>query len=237
MNKIAIISDSEPFICEKFIELGYKLIYTEEVDGFISYEKKHADMQCIKLKDKLVLLSCCKNLTQTLAKFGVKTVYTTRDFNEKYPNNVLLNAKILDKNVLGKTDFLDNTLLEYCKTHRLNLINVNQGYAACSCLKINDNSLITADPSISNALKNTDINVLRIREGYIKLSGAEENTFGFIGGASANLDDGSVLFFGDIREHPDYQKIAGFCNNNKIKIRFIENHPLTDIGSAVLLNI
>ncbi len=235
MSKIAIISNSEPFICEKFFELGYKLIYTEEVDGFISYEKKHADMQCIKVDNKIILLSCCKDIGKNLVNYGVETAYTNCDYDGKYPNNILLNAKIIGKNVIGKIDSLDYTLIEYCNKHGYSKINVNQGYAGCSCLKVNESAIITADPSIYNALKNTDIDVLKIKEGHIKLSGAGEDTIGFIGGASANLENDSVLFFGDIRKHPDYQRITDFCQKNNTKIQFIDNYPLTDIGSAILL--
>lgn len=238
MNKIAIISNTEPVICKKFIELGYKLIYTEEVDGFISYEKTHADMQCIKINNEIILLSCCKNLRHILKEtYSINTAYTSRSFSGKYPENILLNVQIIGKYVIGKEDHLDKTLLDRIRKYNFKIINVNQGYAGCSCLKVNDKALITADPSIYNALMNTEIDVLKIAEGYIRLSTAGENTFGFIGGASANLDNNTILFFGDIREHPDYSRITDFCNQHNTSIEYIKDYPITDIGSATLLII
>lgn len=236
MNKIAIISDTEPIICNKFIELGFKLIYTEPVDGFISYEQKHADLQCISVNEKIFILSECKTISKILNTYGFDTISASNKALGKYPHNILLNAKIVGKHIIGKIEHLDKTLKDYCIKENYDFINVNQGYTGCSCLKVDDNSIITSDISIYNALSQTDIEVLKIREGNIKLSGVGEDTYGFIGGASTKINENQVLFFGDIKNHPDYLLIKDFCNARNVGIDYIENFDLTDIGSAILLN-
>lgn len=236
MNKIAIVSQGVPQICSKLSEMGYKLIYTESVDEFISYEKFHADMQCLVVNDTMFILKECQKLSKALSEIGINTRYTYRNIYGTYPKNILLNAQIIGKHIIGRIDSLDDNLKEYCTAQGFTFINVNQGYSGCSCLKVDDNSLITADPSIYKALKNTNLDVLKIGEGHIKLHGTGDNTFGFIGGASVTLDDKTILFFGDIRKHPDYLAIKQFCDNKDINIDFISDIGLTDIGSAVLLN-
>lgn len=236
MNKIAVISNAVPLITEKFTDLGFKLIYTDAVDEFISYEQKHADMQCLVVDDKVFVLSLCDNLFNKLKKLGYKVIKTQNKYSGTYPNNILLNAKIVGKYLIGKIKNLDTGLLEYCKNHNYIPINVKQGYSACSMLKVTDNAIITADNSIYKTLKYTDIDVLKISEGNIRLYGAEEDTYGFIGGASAKIDNNTVVFFGDIRKHPDYLSIVKFCSEREVNIEYIKDMQLIDIGSGILLN-
>ncbi|MBQ2971898.1 MAG: hypothetical protein IJE16_05065 [Ruminococcus sp.] len=236
MNKFAVISNAVPQICEKLIELGFKLIYTENVDGFISYERTHADMQCLKIDDTIFILSGCKKLGKSLENIGYNVTYTKNKYSGSYPENILLNTKIIGKNLVGKINCLDETVISYSKKAGYNLIDVNQGYTACSCVKVSGNSVITADNSIYNALKNSEIDVLKISEGSIKLDGAGEKTYGFLGGASAMIDESTLLFFGDITKHPDYTHIDEFCSSKGVDIVYIEDFELTDIGGAILLN-
>ncbi len=236
MNKLAVISHEVPQICDVLESFGYKLIYTDSVDGFISYEKRHADMQIICIDGKVLVLSACKALCDELENLGVDFDVITDEFDGKYPNNILLNAKKIGNNIIGKTEHLDSSLVDYCTQNNYNLINVNQGYAACSCINVADTAVITTDPSIFKALSDTSIDVLKVSQNGIKLHGAGENTEGLIGGASVTLDDNSILFFGDITKHQDYIPIKEFCKKYNVEIRYINNLKLTDIGGAILLN-
>ncbi len=235
-DKFAVLSNVVPQICSKLEDFGYKLIYTESVDGFISYEKNHADMQCLAVDNKVYVLNTCNKLYNKIKDTGCNVAYTADYIDGSYPNNVKLNAKIIGNKIICKTDSMDSELKRYLKQNNYEFIDVNQGYAACSCVKVSKNSIITADNSIYNALKNTEIEVLKINEGHIKLYGAEKDTYGFIGGASVSLDENNLLFFGDIRKHPDYDLIKSFCYKRDVNVHYIKSLMLTDIGSAVLLN-
>ncbi len=235
MSKIAVVSKAVPKICKKLEELGFKLIYTENVDGFISYEQTHADMQCCVIDNTTFVLSSCKKLGKSLENFGLNVSYTVNNHSGKYPENILLNIKIVGNNLIGKIKNIDDSIFRYCKRAGYNLIDVNQGYAACSCVKVSNNAIITADNSIYNALKTSEIDILKISEGNIKLHGAGEETYGFIGGASVLIDDKTLLFFGDITKHTDYIRIKTFCNSHNVKIYYIEDLELTDIGGVVFV--
>lgn len=235
-DKYAIISDAVPQICEELLKRSYKLIYTDCVDGFISYEQKHADMQCIAVNNAVYVLKECERLINDIkSKCDLNIIKTTADISGKYPHNVLLNAKIIGNYLIGKIDSLDKSLVNNCLEAGYNLINVNQGYAGCSCLKVDDNSLITTDESIYKALENINFDVLKISNENISLFGAKRGECGFIGGASVNLGN-EILFFGDISKHPEFQNIKHFCTARNVKISYIESIPLTDIGGVVLLN-
>ena len=71
-----------------------------------------------------------------------------------------------------------------------------------------------------------------ITKGLVKLSGYN---YGFIGGASVYLNpENTLLFFGDITKHVDYNNIKFFCDKNNIKIDYIPQIHLEDIGGGVL---
>lgn len=234
-NKIAVISNVIPEICHKLESLGYTTIYTQNVDEFITYEQLHADMQCIKIGNKVFVLSGCKKLGNQLLAKGADVEYTKDFYTGKYPGNIKLNALILGKKIIARTDCLDKSVIDFCEHNNYHFIKVKQGYSACSCVKVDDNSIITADKNIYETCVKLGIDVLKINEGYIKLHGAGENTYGFIGGASVNLGD-TILFFGDISKHPDYDRINEFCAEKCLNIDYIKDIELTDIGSSTIFN-
>ncbi len=236
-DKIAIVSNEVPIICDKLKQSGFKLIYTDSVDEFIPYEKKHADIQCLVCDNQIFVLQNSTTLSNSLKNAGFNIIYTRKKAKGKYPNNIALNAVVLGKIIIGKLDSLDSNLLSFVKENNYKLINVKQGYTACSCCKISENAVITADISIYNALLSTEIDILKIREGFINLHGSKRGEHGFIGGASAKIDDKTVLFFGNIEKHPDYIHIKHFCKTHNVEIVDIKEIELTDIGGAVLLNI
>lgn len=63
----------------------------------------------------------------------------------------------------------------------IEIVNINQGYARCSTLILNNRTAVTADISVKNALEKDGAKVLLISSGDIKLEGYD---YGFIGGAS-----------------------------------------------------
>lgn len=235
MNKYAIISDKVPVICDRIKKYGYKLIYTECMDEFISYEQNHADMQCLMLGDKLIVLKECKELQHKFKEAGINYITTRSDCSGKYPDNIKLNSLFLADILIGKSNSIDSEIIEFCKKNSIKTIDVKQGYTACSCTKINEKAIITTDESIFRALEKTDIDMLKISQEGIKLHGAKRGEFGFIGGASCLIDENKVLFFGDITTHKDYDKIKAFCDKHNVMINYIENLPLTDIGGCILL--
>ena len=233
-KKYAIVSHQVPIICTSLKKLGFELIYTDCVVEFISYEQYHADMQCIKLCDILFVLRNSKNLIEKLNDKDIPITVSEKYAKGEYPANILLNALSISNNIVAKIDSIDNNLLNYAKEHNYNLINVKQGYTACSCCKISENAVITSDPSIYKILRNANFDVLKIREGHITLYGANRGETGFIGGASVLLNKENVLFFGNIINHPDYDIIKAFCNKHNVSMHYIEEIELTDIGGAIL---
>ena len=211
--KTLIMSDSVPAFCRELAQRGYHVIPTKRICALPLAEQKHADMQILKIQDRIFRLEDCE-----------------RPVAERYPGNVLLNCLYLNRRLYGKTDAIDPTVVRYCQEQNITIEQVNQGYTRCSALPVNEQAVITADRSIQKAMMKNGVEVLLIQPGYIRLEGFP---YGFMGGASFS-DDNTVFFFGNIKKHPDYEKIRVFCQQYHVNIEMIHpKEPLTDIGGAV----
>ena len=229
MNKI-LVSSEIPEIVYNLQKLGYEVITTNVVEEFLFFEKHHADMQCLKIKDTYFVLKNCKRLSDALNKQGLNVIETALYAGEKYPNNVLLNCIYLNDKLYCKKSAVDKNVAEFCKRNKIEIVNVNQGYAKCSTAII-DNKFITADKSIYSALTKDGVEGILITPGDINLNGVN---YGFIGGCCFSYEN-TVYFTGDVTKHRDYKKIANFCHCNNKNIMYLSKEKLYDIGGFVLL--
>lgn len=231
MNKV-ILSGEYPIFGKRLSELGYHVVYTEPLPQLISYERYHADMQCLIPDDHAFVLRECTSLAETLSEY-YHVVLTEENIGGKYPDNVRLNAAVVGNTIVANLKALDKKVITYAEKAGYQLIQVNQGYAKCSMAVVSDRAVITADSGIYNSLKETNIDVMKIRQGRVVLSGAE---YGFIGGASGlDINNGkrTLYFAGCIERHPDYDDIKMFCDQHRTEIVSLTEDNLTDIGGMI----
>lgn len=227
---IFVMSDEFPQFCKIVESFGNTVIASDRVEVLNEPEQRHTDMQILAINDKIFLLKECKSLRNKL-KFCYNVIPTKDDIGRKYPECVKLNGLFLQNRLFCKSSSLDNSVKEYCKENNIKIINVNQGYSRCSTAIIGNKAAITSDPSIYNALKKEGIEALKINPGHIVINGYD---YGFIGGASINLDENRIAFFGDISLHPDYPLIENFCKSQNVRIiSLCKGVVPVDIGGAV----
>ncbi len=188
----------------------------------------HADMAAIHPGENRIVV--CKSQTELINNLkakGFNVIESDRAIMGEYPNDIALNFTIIDRFIIGNSDFADKAL----KANTKSLINlkVKQGYCKCSCLVIDENAIITDDKSIYNVAVENGIDSLLVSKGDILLPGHE---YGFIGGASGKISKNEVLFFGDITKHREYKKIADFITKHGCEIISL-NFPLTDFGGII----
>lgn len=224
-----VMSDKYPCFVKEVEKLGHTVISSDMVDIFPIPEQKHADMQILPIKNDIFLLNECTVLAPKIPK--ERLICCNKKAGNKYPENILLNFLYLNNTLYGKLSAIDENLLDYCKENNIKTVNINQGYARCSTLVLNEKAVITSDLSIEKALKKDGVEVLLISSGNIILDGYD---YGFIGGASGKIDENTVVFLGNITNHPDYRRIENFCENHNTSIKIIcKDMPLTDIGGIV----
>lgn len=223
-----IMSDKYTCFCDELSKLGYEVVHTDTISAFHKPEQKHADMQCLRIKEKYFLLNECNGLKESLKSLNPTVI--SQKAGTSYPQNVLLNCLYLNKVLYGKLSAIADEVKKYCNKNNIITVNVNQGYTRCSTLVIDEKAVITADTSIAKALECNGVEVLKICEGHIFL---EDFDYGFIGGAGVKIDN-TIFFFGNIKAHPDFEKIYAFINrHNKIIKVICKDMMLTDIGGII----
>lgn len=196
----------------------------------------HPDMLLFFVPDAILCTKsyyeiATRELEEISAAYSAPIRLIDKEYGGEYPRDVLLNALPLGKHLFCNTKTVARELLELSLT----LCHVNQGYTKCSVLPIGEKALITADASIAACAKEYGIDVLKIQEGHITLSGYD---YGFIGGCASFAPRGnikSVFFCGDVSRHPDYNRIKSFCQVYDIGTVSLCNTDLCDIGTIFMI--
>lgn len=147
----------------------------------------------------------------------------------KYPDYVLYNAVCTGRFMVCNEKYTAQELLAFSRSKGIDIINVKQGYAKCSCVIVDENSIITYDAGIAKECQKYDMNVLLVSPGHIELEGY--NT-GFIGGTSGRIGK-HIIFNGNLEVHPDFASIKTFIEERSLRCKWFTEWPLTDIGSII----
>jgi hypothetical protein len=215
--------------------LGIKVIKIRPCQNLSKPVSSHADMLVHHLGGCQVVISKGEEyLKSQLIQNGFDVADSNVCVSNLYPHDVALNAARVGNKLIAKRNVLDQNVLSYCEENRIQIIPVNQGYAKCSTVVIDDQSIITSDPSIAEAAIHADIDVLRIIPGDVELDGYD---YGFLGGACGMIGKNLMAFTGNIQTHHDYNKIKTYCSNKNVNILSLTNSSLIDIGGIIPLRI
>ena len=197
-----------------------------EIDIAVS---THADMAVSHLGNNVIIADKNqKNLQEELCSLNFKVHFAKNEISGKYPQDIALNFAVVGNNIIGNFKYVDENLLNLISDKRK--IDVKQGYCKCSILVIDENAVITDDESIYRKTTENGIDSLLVSKGDILLSGHE---YGFIGGASGKISKETVVFFGDIRKHKDYEKIVLFTKKHGCNFICTDDKELRDIGGII----
>ncbi len=190
----------------------------------------HTDLSVFQYDKTIVLASYLKEETK-LVNYLTNRGFDVRMSEVKqgivYPNDVNLCAAVIGNKLLHNTRFTDPRILEL----HLKQIIVNQGYARCTVLTLDNKNIITADYGICRAVETEEINVLKISEEGISLDGFDK---GFIGGATFKNED-TIYFTGKIDHHSNAKQIKDFIFSCGLKCCVLSDEPVFDIGGAVVI--
>lgn len=210
MSNVIISAEVPRDIIEYIKTLGHE-VYAITGRGVLPPVRCHADMFICRLTEDAIISAREGELTPG------------------YPQEAACNALVMGRKLFCRIGSASPRLLGAAKASGIDTVPVKQGYAACSVCKVSDRAAITADSGMAAALECEGIDVLRIRPGHILLPGYDT---GFIGGASALLD-GTLIFFGNIFDHPDWPEMKQFITAHGVEYKYFDKIPLTDLGGAV----
>ncbi len=196
------------------------------IDPFVS---THADMAALHLGGKQILIDKAqKKLGKALADIGFDVFETSTEIKGEYPDDIKLNFSLIGEYLIGNTKYADEKILHF--TTDKTVLHVRQGYCKCSSLVVTENALITDDESIYRKSLENGIEALLVSKGDVLLEG---HGYGFIGGASGKISNDTVVFFGDISQHRDSDKIIDFLSEHACGFISTDDGPLRDIGSII----
>ncbi len=194
----------------------------------------HADMLVSIIDDNIFVYNeyyeANKSLFSSLDE-KYKIVKVKKACDKKYPNDIALNVLIIGNKIFCNIKNTAKEILEYAEKNGYELINISQGYSACSTLVIGDKSAITADKGVYKALLKENIKTLLITNDTIKLQGYN---CGFIGGCGGAYNK-KVIFFGEIENHPDFDKINDFLSGENCTYISVSNGDVYDFGGIKFL--
>lgn len=152
--------------------------------------------------------------------------------SKRYPDDIAYNVCVVGKYALHNFEYTDKKVLKYLDENGFERINIKQGYSKCSICVVDDKSIITADKGIVESIEKSgaDIEYLLIREGNIDLF---DMNFGFIGGCTGLLSNSEIGFLGEIKEHPDFDKISEFLKQRGKTAVSLSKEKLIDLGSII----
>ncbi len=191
--------------------------------------KNHPDLYISHIDRELILFAennC--SIAGELNNYKVCNFENREKYN--YPFDAMMNCVALGNRLIGNISILHREIVDYAEKRGYELINVNQGYTKCNICVVNENSIITEDTGIYNALIKFGMNVLLLEKNFVQI---KKYKYGFIGGASGKISSDKLAFAGNIKLHPEYDKIFRFLYNNEVEAISLGEAPLFDYGSIL----
>ncbi len=228
-----VIADtgSDKNIADELRRMGINIISTLAEPNIAVPVSRHADMLVHHLGGRnFVSAESQTDLLSDLKSRGAKIRITGSKLCSEYPGDIALNFARVGNCVFGRIDKMADELKEHFVSNNIVMINTNQGYAKCSTAVADKNSIITSDSSIASAALKTGMNVLCISPGNIELIGYDT---GFIGGCCGKMSSDIMAFTGNIKTHPDRDKITAFLRNLNIYTVCLGSGILKDIGGIL----
>ena len=214
--------------------LGANIIKVPPCDNLYEAIKGHVDIQLNIINKKKKEIIIHKDISNTfkneLIKNNINFIESEKSLGLKYPNNIFLNALVLENCFIHNLKYSDEILLK-TQSNKIS-INVNQGYTKCSSLVVNEKSIITNDTGIYNSLLKYDFDILLIPPGDIVLEGFE---YGFIGGTGGLIDSSTMAFFGSLENYKYGKEVENFLKKHNVNPIYLSNGKLYDRGSLFTL--
>ena len=193
----------------------------------------HPDMLMFKLGNKLFVCEEyykeAKNvIDKIINNSNLELVLTNDKLGNQYPQDIKFNAFLINNTIIGNTKCISPCLKEYADSTGITLTSVNQGYAKCSTVVL-DNAVITADKSIYKVAQELGADALHISPEGVELEGYD---CGFLGGASGVWEN-KVFFCGNIGSHKNFDTIFSFCTAHGYEVISLSDEPLYDVGTIM----
>lgn len=213
---------------------GIEVIPLKPYDKLDLPVSAHADM-LFCLLDKTVF--CYEdyvtenNIYEKLIDSGLNVIFVSKHCGKSYPDDISLNVLVMGKTLFCNLNHTAKEIIDYASKNGYKLINVKQGYSACSTLVIDENNAITADTGMAAAIEKEGKSVLLVSGNDIVLTGYN---CGFIGGASGVWNK-KICIFGELNHLSCKNEIEQYISKCDKEIFSISAGRVYDFGGFKLI--
>ncbi|MGB2661176.1 MAG: DUF6873 family GME fold protein [Candidatus Omnitrophota bacterium] len=195
----------------------------------------HPDIYLFQLDEKTVIHApgLPEEDLHALKRAGLNLIKAAEDPNGVYPGTVRHNASRVGRIIFHNLKHTDPIILEKAREKRLKHVQVGQGYTNCSVMVLGEEALVTSDASIAEKARAEGLDALHVSKGPVLLPGEK---YGFLGGTSGRMPDGTILILGDIDSHPDAPKIKAFMAKHNAGYIDLKGLPLYDAGGLFIFS-
>lgn len=197
--------------------------------------KCHPDMLLNHIGTDLIVYApgTDDTLLDGLRAYGFRLIRGGRSITGTYPGDIAYNAARAGRYYFHNLKHTDAVLAELLEKQGIEPVHVEQGYAKCSVLPVDESSIITADAGIARAAEKKGFDVLLLEnERSIKLPGLD---YGFIGGACCMMSKTVCAVNGSLDKLDGKAEITSFLSKRNISIVNLSDESVTDIGSILPL--
>ena len=227
------ISETAGEAIKKTEALGIKTIRISPCGNLNDGIACHADLQLIHIgNNKVIIPANAEHLFEQLKNLNFEVINDENRLKREYPGDVPLNAQIIGKYIICNKKTVSRKVLTEAEKAGLTVIDVKQGYTACSICVLNENAIITDDIGIFTAAQFFLNDVTLIEKNSI---GLKNYNYGFIGGCCGKISKDTLAVNGSLMSHSDCNRIADALSRNNIKVLELRNGRMEDIGGILPL--
>lgn len=234
--KLAIIDGRIGIDAEKKLKsLGMGLLKMKPHRGLYEAVCSHPDMLLHHIGDRTVVFAPGTDpaLLNELRTYGFTLLEGKRELSPSYPLDIAYNVARVGNKYFHNLKYTDPVIAGRLERMGIKAVHIEQGYAKCSMLPVDKNSIITSDPGVAKAAEREGLHVLLADFGSsIKLPGLN---CGFIGGAGGMLSEKICAVNGKINDLSCFKAVSTFLSKRKINFLELSDEPATDIGSILPL--
>ena len=236
--KIAIVDSRIDAVAERRLTLhGFRVITLPPFSRLSAAVASHPDMLIHRIDNEYISYAdYCEEASYVFSDLsllsvgtGARFTFTADEVAPEYPRDVGLNALNIGGKLFLRRASASEALLNVAERHGLRIVDVKQGYPACTVLKLSEEAAVTADRGMAKILEEHGIRVTLIEAGGISLPPHE---YGFIGGA-AEAHDGCLYLFGDPSTHPSGDKIVAAAEAEGLRVVPLASGILRDLGGIL----
>lgn len=215
--------------------LGVKILKLQPHGSLYTAVCSHPDMMLHHIGGETIIYApgTDTKLLDVLRAYGFVLLEGKSVLSPAYPADIAYNVARVGRRYFHNLKYTDPVIKKQLERLGAEPVHIEQGYAKCSVLPVDENSIITSDKGIAKVAEKEGLEVLLVDCGRsIQLPGLN---YGFIGGAGGMLGNLTCVLNGSMGKLRCYDAISAFLSKKNIIIKGLSDRQVTDIGSILPL--